>query len=86
MAKAVIIDSKIALTASVNSSDYSNTSVESIDHNAKITDKIHSSSVKKAVDYPIAKIASIPIYVTAEDILPFRVKFTNIGIRRVWTK
>lgn len=80
MAKAVIIDSRIAKTSSVNTSDYSNTSIDSIDHNAKIIDIKHHFKVKEEVDYPITKVSPIPIYVNVEDILPFRIKFTNIGI------
>jgi hypothetical protein len=80
MAKAVIIDSKVALTGSVKSTEYQIASATAIKHNAKATSISNFTQIKEAVDFPLSKITSIPIYVTAEDILPFRVKFTNIGI------
>lgn len=80
MARAVIIDSKIANTGSVNSKDYALSKITDIPHNTTITDIIPNTKSAKAKDYSIAKITTVLHFTSLESVLPFRVKFTNIGI------
>jgi hypothetical protein len=80
MASAVIIDIKTGLTGSANSKDYPIAVITDEIHNAKITDIKTNTAVPKTVDYSLTNILDVTRTVTAESILPFFVKFTNIGI------
>jgi hypothetical protein len=79
MAKAVIADIKPGYLASVEQTSYSNTSVASEAHSAKITDIIHDAKVT-TVGYPITKVMDIVYTAKAIDVIPFYVRFTDIGI------
>jgi len=80
MASAVIIDIKPGLTGSANSKDYAITVITDEVHTAKITDIKTNTAVPKTVDYSLTNVLDVTRTVTAESILPFFVKFTNIGI------
>lgn len=79
MAKAVITDIKPGYLGSVDSISYPNASVTGEAHSAKITDIVHDAKVT-AVSYPIAKVTDIVYTAKALDVIPFYVRFTNIGI------
>lgn len=79
MAKAVISDIKPGYLASVAQTSYSNTSVTGEAHSAKITDIIHDAKIT-AVSYPITKVMDIIYTAKAIDVIPFYVRFTDIGI------
>lgn len=79
MAKAVIIDESKSRTSTAKSADYSISSITGEAHTARITYDIHSAT-STAVDYAIAKITDIQHGIKLSSILPFYVKFTNIGI------
>jgi hypothetical protein len=80
MASSVIIDIKTGLTGSANSKDYPIAVITDEIHNTKITDIKTNTAVPKTVDYSLTNILDVTRTVTAESILPFFVKFTNIGI------
>jgi hypothetical protein len=79
MAKAVITDIKTGYLSSVVATDYSNTSVTGEAHSAKITDIVHDAKITN-IDYPITTIQDIVYTAKPIDVVPFYVKFTNIGI------
>ena len=79
MAKAVIIDVKPGYTGSVVTADYVSSNVSGEVHTAKITNVIHDAK-PVTVDYVIAKAIKQVHTAKVMSILPFYVKFTNIGI------
>jgi hypothetical protein len=79
MATAVIIDTSKSRTSTAKSTDYPVSSVTDIQHSAKITDIQHSAK-PQTVDYSIVKITDIVHTAKAISVLPFYVRFTNIGI------
>jgi hypothetical protein len=79
MAKAVITDIKTGYLGSVSQKDYATASVTGEAHSAKVTDIIHDAKVT-SISYPITKITNIEYTAKALNVIPFYVKFTNIGI------
>jgi hypothetical protein len=79
MAKAVLTDIKPGYLASVEQISYSNTSVTGEAHSAKITDIIHDAKVT-TIGYPITKVMDVVYTAKAIDVIPFYVRFTDIGI------
>jgi hypothetical protein len=79
MAKAIISDIKPGYLASVEKISYSNTSVTGEAHSAKITDIIHDAKVT-TIGYPITKVMDVVYTARAIDVIPFYVRFTDIGI------
>jgi hypothetical protein len=79
MAKAVISDIKPGYLGSVVQTSYSNTSVTGEAHSAKITDIIHDAKVT-SISYPITTVRDIVYSAKPIDVIPFYVRFTNIGI------
>ena len=79
MAKAVISDIKPGYLGSVVQTSYSNTSVTGEAHSAKITDIIHDAKVT-SISYPITTVRDIVYTAKAIDVIPFYVRFTDIGI------
>ena len=79
MAKAVISDIKPGYLSSVVQTSYSNTSVTGEAHSAKITDIIHDAKVT-SISYPLTTVRDIVYTAKAIDVIPFYVKFVNIGI------
>jgi hypothetical protein len=80
MAKAVIYDIKPGITGSVKSSEFSKTSVASIDNTAKITGLENTYSKFLETDYGIAKVVVETRISKITPVLPFRIKFTTIGL------
>jgi hypothetical protein len=79
MAKAVITDIKPGYLDSVEQTSYHNASVAGEAHSAKITDIVHDAKIT-TIGYPITKVMDIVYTAKAIDVIPFYVKFTNIGI------
>ena len=79
MAKAVISDIKPGYLGSVVQTSYSNTSVTGEAHSAKITDIVHDAKVT-SISYPLTTIRDIVYTARAIDVIPFYVRFTDIGI------
>jgi hypothetical protein len=79
MAKAVISDIKPGYLASVAQTSYSNTSVTGEAHSAKITDIIHDAKVTTK-SYPLTTIRDIVYTAKPIDVIPFYVRFINVGI------
>ena len=79
MAKAVIIDTSASRKASVDQVDYPIASISGVIYQSKVTDIEHNATTR-AIDYGIAKITDSIHETKLSSILPFRVKFTNIGI------
>lgn len=79
MAKAVISDIKPGYLGSVVQKSYSNTSVTGETHSAKITDIVHDAKVT-SISYPITTIREIVYNAKAIDVIPFYVRFINVGI------
>lgn len=79
MSKAVIINTSKSRTATAKPTDYVISDISGESHTARITYDIHSAT-PKTVDYSISKIIDIEHGVRLQSIIPFYVKFTNIGI------
>lgn len=79
MAKAVIVNTSKSRTATAKSTNYAISNVTGESHIAKITYDAHTATAH-AVDYAITKITDIEHGVKLSSIIPFYVKFTNIGI------
>jgi len=79
MAKAVIIDKKTGYLSSVEATSYPNASVTGEAHSAKVTDIVHDAKVM-GISYPIAKPTDLSYTAKALNVIPFYVRFTNIGI------
>jgi len=79
MAKAVISDIKPGYLGSVVQTSYSNTSVTGEAHSAKITDIIHDAKVT-SINYPITTVRDIVYNAKPISVIPFYVRFTDIGI------
>ena len=79
MSKAVISDIRTGYLGSVAQTSYPNASVTGEAHSAKITDIIHDAKIT-SVGYPITKVIDIVYTAKAIDVIPFYVRFTNIGI------
>jgi hypothetical protein len=79
MAKAVISDIKPGYLASVAQTSYSNASVTGEAHSAKITDIVHDAKVT-SISYPLTTIRDIVYNAKPISVIPFYVKFVNIGI------
>ena len=80
MAKVVLIDTPVANTKTIKSVDYPITKLANVDVNVRLDDITFNSQRLKAVDYPVTRFTDIQPTVKVSTILPFRVKFTNIGI------
>jgi len=79
MASAIITDVKTGYLGSVESKSYPNTSVTGEAHSAKITDIIHDAKIT-STSYPLTKIIDVVYSAKVIDVIPFYVRFTNIGI------
>ena len=79
MASAVITDVKTGYLGSVESASYPNTSVTGEAHSAKITDIVHDAKIT-STSYPLTKVIDIVYSAKVIDVIPFYVRFTNIGI------
>jgi hypothetical protein len=79
MAKAVIVNTSKSRTSTAKSTDYAIPSIEQISHSSSVQDINHDSK-PVTTDYGIAKITDIIHDSKLESILPFYVRFTNIGI------
>lgn len=79
MAKAVITDIKPGYLGSVSGISYPNASITGESHSAKITEIVHDAKVV-GISYPIAKPIDLSYTAKALDVIPFYVRFTNIGI------
>lgn len=80
MAKSIVKDIKPGYTRSIASSSYPKTAVFGESHTAVITDDIHGMNSVNEIDYGIVKITEKNHAAKISSILPFRVRFTNIGI------
>lgn len=80
MAKAVISDIKPGFTGSVKTSEFSNSSVSAIDYTVKISGIEHDSGRISEKEYGIAKIVGPARVSNIIQVLPFRIRFTTIGL------
>lgn len=79
MAKSVIIDKKPGYTGSVKSTDFSVAKITGESHSAKAT-SIEIGTKISMYDYPITKVTDGKHEAKIVSVLPFRVKFTSVGI------
>lgn len=80
MATAVIIDNNSGIARRTKSVDYSKSSFDDLQGNAKITDISINKKVIGAVDYSIIDLADLSQKSSVENIGTFRIRFSNIGI------
>lgn len=79
MAKSIIVDIKPGFTSSIKNSDFSNSSVSNIAYTTKAT-SIDIPTKVSSKDYPITKVTDGKHEAKVVSILPFRVRFTAVGI------
>lgn len=80
MATVVFTDSSVRTVKSVVDSEAKNFKVLPDKSSVKVIDLDHNASKIESVNYPIIKPIKSYQQTTAESILPFRVKFTSVGI------
>lgn len=79
MAKAVFF-TKPRLRLRVDNSDYPIAKVDFEKQNTKVTENLNILRRILAKSYGVAKPINKPLNVKVEPVLPFRIKFVNIGI------
>lgn len=80
MAKVVFTEKLTGKTASIKTSDYPIVDFDNEDIYTKITDRTFDSDKIESKSYPIAEFDTDKYSVRLDEVLPFRVKFINIGI------
>jgi hypothetical protein len=80
MSKATIIDKIVGKVSSIKSKSYSVATIIDPSYISKIDSLGYSSDHIKHVKYPLSKIADLSPKPRIEEILPFRVRITNVGI------
>jgi len=80
MAKAVIRPKVSGITKTITTSNYPKTSITSINHKSIISSEANITKTIKTTSYPIVDLYESPNLSTIINTLPFRVRFTNIGI------
>jgi hypothetical protein len=78
MSKAVIVDIQRFRRTKASVTDYPITDIVDSTHDAKITYEMYSTDVK-AKSYPIVAVEDHPYQSKVESVLPFRVRFKNLG-------
>jgi hypothetical protein len=78
MSKAVILDTQKFRRTRASVTSYPITDIVDSKHDAKITYDMYSTDVK-AKNYSIATIEDYPHHSKIESLLPFRVRFKNLG-------
>jgi hypothetical protein len=78
MSKSIIIDIEKNRKTKASLINYPISNISDIDHDAKITYEMHEAELTSK-EYPIVKIEDFSHYSAIESILPFRVRFKNIG-------
>lgn len=80
MAKAVFRDKLIGTVKKIFLADYPITKITDYSFRTRMLDKTFMSSNIKSKSYAITKISNDDRFVRLETDIPFRVKFTTIGI------
>lgn len=80
MAKAVIHDIKPGFTKTINAVDFGNSSITSVDHSSIISNIEYSVGKIAETGYGIPKIIGYERVSRVMSVLPFRVRFTTIGL------
>lgn len=80
MASAVIIDDVLIVPKLIATADYPITEITSEKYVVVIDESLLVSESIGTIDYPITSIDDVNHGVRVDEILPFRVRFTNIGI------
>ncbi len=80
MAKAVIRPKVSGITKTITTSDYPNTSITGLNHKSIISSELNITKTIETSSYPIVDLYQSPNLATIINTLPFRVRFTNIGI------
>ena len=68
------------ISRSIKSTDYPVIKIDDENYTSRFTEKTFTSKNIKSVDYPNTKITDSNYGVKLTEILPFRVKFTTVGI------
>jgi len=79
MAKSIIVDIKPGFTSSIKNSDFSLSSVSNISYAVKAT-SIDIPTRVSNTNYPITKVTDGKHEAKVMSVLPFRVRFTSVGI------
>jgi len=80
MATVTIIDNSSGVARRTKSVDYPKASFDNLQGNAKVSNIINSSKILGPVNYPILDLADLSSQSFIEEISPFRIRFTAIGI------
>jgi hypothetical protein len=80
MARIAFDNKPVGNSKNIKSTDFPITKFTDENHNTKITDRTFTSKNFKSSNYAITKFVDPRYKVSLNEILPFRVKFTTIGI------
>jgi hypothetical protein len=81
MARVAFENKPTGISRNINSIDYPVIRIDDENYKSKFTDKTFTSKNIKATNYPVSKFDNLTHSVKLDSILPFRVKFTTIGIK-----
>lgn len=80
MATVTIIDNNSGIARRTKSTNYPKVSFEEINAHTKITDISLSQKILGSIDYSIFDLADLSPKSSIQEISPFRIKFTQLGI------
>ena len=80
MATVTIIDNNSGIARRTKSVDYPNASFDNLQGNVKVSDIVTTSKVLGPTNYPILDLADLSAKSSFQEISPFRIRFTSIGI------
>ena len=84
MAKAVVVPEENGTASRFDETDYFNSKVVSPKRRTKIEGERNKLKSVNSKDYPIARIRENDRLTRVEEVLPFRVRFVNLGISEIY--
>ena len=80
MATVTIIDTSSGIARRTKSIDYAEASFDNLQAKVKVSNILVNSKVLGPTNYPILDLADLSSQSSVQEISPFRIRFTSIGI------
>jgi hypothetical protein len=80
MATVTIIDTSSGIARRTKSVDYAEASFNNLQGRVKVSDILTTSKVLGPTNYPILDLADLSSQSSVQEISPFRIRFTSIGV------
>jgi hypothetical protein len=81
MARVAFENKPAGISRTIDSIDYPVIRIDDENYKSKFTNKTFTSKNIKATSYPVSKFDNLTHSVKLDSILPFRIKFTTIGVK-----